>query len=308
MTTTDANGNKTTILMDDNGQVCEAIDPLGNVTHYTYDSNGDLTQVNGPQGANLRLHLRRQRQPRQRRPIRSASTTQFTYDSHDNLTSYTDAKGNTTSYAYDAANDLLSITYANGTQQTYTYNPLGEATQFLNANGQAIGYTYNAQGHGRHRRPSPTARRTPTPTTPTATSPTATDAARARITFLYRRHATNPDLLTEVEYPDGTFLKFSYNVVGQRTQSVDQTGFTVNYTYDAAGPAVGADRRQRQPDRPVHLRRGRQPDPEGQRQRHAHGLHLRRRRRRAVDHELCRRTTSRSTRSTTTPTMPWATC
>ena len=31
-----------------------------------------------------------------------------------------------------------------------------------------------------------------------------------------------------------------------------------------AGPAFGADRRQRQPDRPVHLRRRRQPDPEGQ--------------------------------------------
>jgi RHS repeat-associated protein len=42
-------------------------------------------------------------------------------------------------------------------------------------------------------------------------------------------------LLTEVEYPDGTFLKFSYNVIGQRTQSVDQTGFTVNYTYDSLG-------------------------------------------------------------------------
>ena len=46
---------------------------------------------------------------------------------------------------------------------------------------------------------------------------------------------SNPDLLTEVEYPDGTFLKFSYNVVGQRTQSVDQTGFTVNYIYDSLG-------------------------------------------------------------------------
>src|SRR5262249_418956 len=31
------------------------------------------------------------------------------------------------------------------------------------------------------------------------------------------------------------FLQFTYNVVGQRTQSVDQTGFTVNYTYDALG-------------------------------------------------------------------------
>ena len=63
-----------------------------------------------------------------------------------------------------------------------------------------------------------------TPPTPRATS----------TTFIYG-DASNPDLLTEVEYPNGTWLRFSYNVVGQRTQSVDQTGFTVNYTYDSLG-------------------------------------------------------------------------
>ena len=47
--------------------------------------------------------------------------------------------------------------------------------------------------------------------------------------------ASNPNLLTQVEYPDGTWLKFTYNVIGERTQSVDQTGFTVNYIYGATG-------------------------------------------------------------------------
>ena len=36
-----------------------------------------------------------------------------------------------------------------------------------------------------------------------------------------------------MDYPGGTSLKFTYNVLGQRTQSVDQTGFTVNYIYDS---------------------------------------------------------------------------
>ena len=31
------------------------------------------------------------------------------------------------------------------------------------------------------------------------------------------------------------FLTFTYNAAGQRTQMVDQTGFTVNYAYDAVG-------------------------------------------------------------------------
>jgi RHS repeat-associated protein len=143
------------------------------------------------------------------------------------------ARERTTSYAYSSANDLLSITYANGTQQQYSYNPLGEATQYLNARGQAIGYTYNAQGlvagesiaDGTSFSYSYDARGNLT---------SATDAQGKVTKFVYG-NASNPELLTEVDYPDGTWLKFSYNIVGQRTQSVDQTGFTVNYSYDSLG-------------------------------------------------------------------------
>jgi RHS repeat-associated protein len=128
---------------------------------------------------------------------------------------------------------LTSITYANGTGQQYSYNPLGEATQFVNANGQAIGYTYNNQGL------------VATETFADGTSysytydgygnlTSAKDAQGNVTTFVYG-NPTNPDLLTEVEYPDGTWLKFSYNALGQRVQSLDQTGFTVNYTYDSLG-------------------------------------------------------------------------
>src|SRR5207249_3618059 len=45
----------------------------------------------------------------------------------------------------------------------------------------------------------------------------------------------DPDLLSEVHSPDGTFLQFSYNAAGQRTRSVDQAGFAIDYTYDAVG-------------------------------------------------------------------------
>ena len=60
---------------------------------------------------------------------------------------------------------------------------------------------------------------------------TATDAT-GTTSFTYDP-AT--ELLTEVAYPNGMYLKFSYNAAGQRTQMVDQTGFTVNYGYDSDG-------------------------------------------------------------------------
>ncbi len=228
-TTTDADGNKTTVFTDDSGEACETIDPLGNVTRYSYDASGDLLQVQGPQGANYTYtyesngNLLSETDP-------LGLTTTFTYNANNDLTSYTDANGNTTSYAYDSSNDLLSITYANGTQETWNnYNPEGEAAQYVDANGKAIGYQYNSQGllteetfsdgssyiytYDRHDNML------------TATSSAGT------IQFKYQDSA-NPDLLTEILYPNGQYLKFSYNTVGQRTQSVDQTGYTINYSYD----------------------------------------------------------------------------
>jgi RHS repeat-associated protein len=230
--TTDADGNQTTDYYDLYGAPAVTVDPLGNVTRYSYDSDLNLTQVNGPDDTTYTYtydadgNLTSETDP-------LGQTTTYTYNATNDLTSYTDAKGNTTSYAYDSQNDPLSITYANGTQQSFSYNPLGEATSFLNADGDAIGFTYNAQGL------------IATESFADGTSynytynvqgnmTSATDAQGDVETFVYG-DSSNPALLTEVEYPGGTWLKFSYNVVGERVQSVDQTGFTVDYSYDTLG-------------------------------------------------------------------------
>jgi RHS repeat-associated protein len=229
---TDADGNETTVYFNLFGSAAETIDPLANITRSYYDANLNVTKVIGPGGAtdaysyDTNDNLTSQTDP-------LGLTTHFTYDAHNNLTDCTDAKGNTNSYAYTAQNDLFSITYANGTEQTYSYFPLGEAKQYLNARGQAIGYTYNPQGL------VATENFTDGSTFSYEYSPqgnliSATDAQGKVIAFRYG-DSNNPDLLTEVDYADGTWLKFEHNVIGQRTKSVDQTGFTVNYAYDSLG-------------------------------------------------------------------------
>ena len=60
---------------------------------------------------------------------------------------------------------------------------------------------------------------------------TATDASGTITTAV--RCGGRP--LTSISYPNGLSLKFTYDTGGRRTQSVDQTGFTVNYSYDALG-------------------------------------------------------------------------
>ena len=63
---TDAAGDVSQYYFDDKGNLVKYVDPLGNVTFATYDSNGDLTSVTGPTGLSDSLHLRCQRQPDQR--------------------------------------------------------------------------------------------------------------------------------------------------------------------------------------------------------------------------------------------------
>lgn len=46
---------------------------------------------------------------------------------------------------------------------------------------------------------------------------------------------TSRDALERVEYPDGRFLSFEYNMVNQRTRATDQDGYVVAYSYDDLG-------------------------------------------------------------------------
>ncbi len=229
---TNADGNQTYLYYNIFGADAVTIDPVGNVTRRTYDSELDVTQVSGPDNTTYSYAYDANGNMISQTDALGL-TTSFTYNSSNDLTSYTDPNGDTTSYAYNAENNLLSITYANGTQQAFTYNPLGEATQYLTADGQAINYTYNAQGL------------IASETFANNTSysylynaqgnvTSATDADGNVTSFVYGDTA-NVNLLTKVEYPGGTWLEFSYNAIGQRTQSIDQTGFTTNYTYDSLG-------------------------------------------------------------------------
>ena len=234
VTATDAAGDQTAVWFNDLGLASRVEDPLGGIStyhydvngnlvsytdaagdtyQYSYDSNGDLTQTVNPLG----------------------QTVNMTYDGLGDLTSITDAAGNTTQYSHNSAGNLLSITYPDGSQQSFTYDPLGNLTETIEQNGDPVGYQDNAQGlvtvetfadgssqsftydaHG---------------SMLTAASVGSAGTLTGTTTLTY--NAAN-ELLT-ITYPNGQFLHFTYNAAGQRTQSVDQDGFTVNYTYDSLG-------------------------------------------------------------------------
>ena len=228
VTITDATGASTKLLFNDLGLVGQAIDALGHGTIYQYDANGNLVQLTGPDGISYsysydsRGNLISQSDP-------LGDRVNYTYDPTLNrLLTVEDARGNTTNYHYDPQGDLLSITYPNGDGEQFQYNPLGQLTESINGRGDPIDYVYNNAG--------------------LLTRKTYADGTH--VDYTYDSHQNlisatdstgtttlaydSADRLTKITYPSGQFLEFTYDAGGRRTQSVDQDGFTVNYSYDAA--------------------------------------------------------------------------
>ncbi|MDB5307932.1 MAG: repeat-associated core domain protein [Gemmataceae bacterium] len=237
VTFTDASGAGT-VLYNQFGQPAVVTDAQGRSTTSTYDASGNLTGIKLPGGLtyaygyDTRGNLTRLTDP-------LGQATDFTYSRDLNqLTGYRDAKSNSTGYAHDAQGNLISIAYPDGSRQNFSYDPLGNLIGTVNARGHAVGYTYNAAGQvtkqvfadGSHLDDTYDARAnliTAALTDPQGTTTTTT------------LHYNAADRLIEVDQPGGLFLKFTYDAGGQRTRSVDHTGYTVNYRYDPAGRLVG---------------------------------------------------------------------
>ena len=231
---TDGTGDISALYYNEDGLVVKSVDALGNPTYFTYDGNFNLSTVTNAAGQSEFYSYNAAGEVTSSTDF-LGNKTYFTYGgSFNNLTSLTDSNGNITSYSYNTSGDLLSTTYANGTMSSSTFNPEGEATSFLNQNGQPINFTYNAAGQVLTEAFSDGSQYTYTYDSH-GNLLTATDAT-GTTTFTYD---PTTEFMTEVAYPNGTYLKFGYNAAGQRTQMVDQTGFTTNYQYDSAGRLSG---------------------------------------------------------------------
>lgn len=131
------------------GQVCTATNGKSGVTHYTYDSNGNLTQVTPPSSIGQVQYLN--------------------YDSLGRLLTVKDNKGQTTTYTYTARDQINQTTYNDGstvqasfypnglpqtttdstqqTPETLTYDAVGRTLSQTGPTSASQSYTYDAVGN-----------------------------------------------------------------------------------------------------------------------------------------------------------------
>ena len=210
----DPRGGISSFLYDANGNPISSTDAAGNSYNFSYDGDGDLTQIVNPLGQSVVM----------------------TYGALDDLTSITDAGGNQTQYGYDSSGNLLSIAYPGGSQQSFTYDPLGNLSETVEQNGDPVGYQYNAQGLVSQETfadgSSQTFAYDAHGNLLTARTFDAADTLTGTTTMTY--NAANE--LLSIAYSGGQSLNFTYDPsTGQRTQSVDQSGYTLTYSYDSLG-------------------------------------------------------------------------
>ncbi len=207
--TTFPDGSTASRSYDDAGNVVSETDPLGNITSYEYDAADNLVAVTTPDGAE----------------------TRFTYDPSSNLVAISDALGRTTAFGYDANGRRVSKTYPDGTVETQSYDAGGRVEQRIDAAGSVT--TFEHDGNGRVVR---TVFDDGTEETFSYTAigqlETATNTL-GEVSYSY----DGAGRLSEIVYPNGSTVRYAYDLNGNRTSVETQIGAgpvqTTTYGYDA---------------------------------------------------------------------------
>ena len=193
---------------DADGHLIGATLPNGGQISYSYDAAGNLTQQTNLLGQNVK----------------------FTYDAtYNQLTGFTDPKSQGVSYSYNPQRNLTKITYADGSTQQFSVDTTGNVTSYINRRGANLQYTYNKDGQLTQKQ-NPDGSLVTYSYDTMANLTSVTDAA-GTIAMQYDTAMR----LTNITYPTGRSLSYTYNAAGQRTKLVAQDGYTVNYSYDNVG-------------------------------------------------------------------------
>ena len=210
----------TTFTYNTRGQLTNVDGPLagiGDTTTYTYDSiTGDLVGVTRPvSGATIfSEHDAAGRPCRITDP--NLNSIDYAYDGRGRVTTMTRQwDGAVTSISYTPAGMPDTVTLPNGTSLTDDYDPVtGRLTSITDALGNRIGHGYDDQGN---------------------IVDTGYFLPSGTRTFLQRfdyLHPDRPGKLYRVINPDDTYFEYDYDAVGNVSQVTDPAGKITTYAYD----------------------------------------------------------------------------
>lgn len=209
------------------------IDPLGNVSSFTYDAKLRLTDAADGRGNHTKMtyDARGNLKTRTEGPLTQA----WTYNADNTIDTYTDGRGATTTYSYDTKQRLSEESGPAG-KQSFTYDDLGNVKTATSPRGKVTRFDYDTKGNLESQ------------TTPAGAKTTYTyDAAGRQLTVTDPRgnvegadpakytttNTYNPaGLLETVTDPADHVTTYKYDEYGNQKKITDPAGRVTEYEYD----------------------------------------------------------------------------
>ncbi|QKV65467.1 RHS domain-containing protein [Pseudomonas sp. 43A] len=192
------------------GDVTEAVDPDGQVTHYYYDTRGQLLSIRYPDSSRHRLVWNSLGQLTEE-TLPDGGVRRFSYDSLGRRTTTADEHGAVTRQHWDAVGRLIQTTFPTGSTRAYSYGAYGQVTAERDELGRITRYEYDDDLHLVSRRINP-------------------DGTRVQYRY---DHAQL--LLTEIENESGEKYRLDYTPTGLIRQESAFDGRRTAYAYDLNG-------------------------------------------------------------------------
>jgi RHS repeat-associated protein len=229
---TDSLGRTTFFDYNETLQLIRETDPLGGITEYEYDANGQKISQTDPLGHTTTWDYREDGLL-SRTVDALGGVNEYLYDASGNISTRIDENGHATLLEYDELNRLTKRTNALGYEQTYIYDAVGNCISFTDADGSttlyeydlldqlvreidALGgvkvYDYDVQGN----------------------LVLFTNANGNTTTYQY----DNQNRLVRTTDALGNFVAMSYDSVGNQTAITDKLGHTTVFEYDSLNQLV----------------------------------------------------------------------
>lgn len=260
-------GNSTQFFYDSRNRRIKMMNALNYATTYTYDAAGRKLSETNAKGNTTKWAYDAMGRELTKIDANGQTTTRA-YDSAGRLTAFTDPRGNVYSFEYDLLGLQTALDYPDGSRETTTYDAAGNQLTYSNRTGTIKTFTYDSRNHEIHSEWSDGSQ-TIVKAYDAAGRMTVEDNGVSRISYSYdlagRLASETQDLSAQVTagqadpapekvcytynadgrretlgYPDGTFLRFSYNARGQ-LQDILGDGVPppiASYEYDETGNAT----------------------------------------------------------------------
>ena len=203
----DGFGQKTQYTFNSFGELHTLTDANSDVWTLTYNSNGYLTQIQGPLSG-------------------TADVTTLAYDGYGRLYTVTDSEGYTVTYSYDNADRLTQVTYPDGTNEQTVYNNL-DAVMQKDRIGRWTQDSYNNMDQLSFEI-DPLGRKTQYSWCACGSLSTLTDP-KANVTTW--QHDLEGRVNKKI-YQDSSFYQYSYDAVGRLGTRTDALNQISTYSYN----------------------------------------------------------------------------